>query len=85
MSYLIVVIIKKWTFFSGLNFSISGAASRQLVVHPTAGVPGWACGHARQPSQTPSARGKPGIDVCSPVNTSQHQLDRIVSDTNSYW
>jgi hypothetical protein len=24
---------------------------------PTAGVPGWACGHARQPSQTPSRGG----------------------------
>jgi hypothetical protein len=25
--------------------------------HPTAGVPGWACGHARQPRQTPSRGG----------------------------
>ena len=24
---------------------------------PTAGVPGWACGHARQPRQTPSRGG----------------------------
>jgi hypothetical protein len=25
--------------------------------YPTAGVPGWACGHARHPSQTPSRGG----------------------------
>jgi hypothetical protein len=25
--------------------------------YPTAGVPGWACGHARQPRQTPSRGG----------------------------
>jgi hypothetical protein len=34
--------------------------------YPTAGVPGWACGHARN-SQPPLARGKPGIDVAFPL------------------
>ena len=33
----------------------------------TAGVPGWACGHARQPRQTPSRGGKPGIDDAFPL------------------
>jgi hypothetical protein len=34
---------------------VSGAASRQLVApHRWVCGPGWACGHARQPRQTPS-------------------------------
>ena len=46
---------------------VSGAASRDSWWYPTAGVPGWACGHARQPRQTPLASGGPGIDVAFPL------------------
>jgi hypothetical protein len=35
---------------------------------PPLGYPaGWACGHARQPRQTPSRGGKPGIDDAFPL------------------
>ena len=30
--------------------------------HPTGGVPGWACGHARQPRHLPSLEEGPGVE-----------------------
>ena len=61
-----------WTAASGRclrprrDGDASGLASKRSYLVPHRGVPGWACGHARN-SQPPLARGKPGIDVAFPL------------------